>query len=160
MRIAVSKTMEQSMAVEPLALSGEERSELKALVTRPKTAQALALGRGSCWPARKAPRTSRSRPNCVWMKRRSENTAALCLAQDRWLARRSGESRTIDDARIEAVIVNTLESLPADCRIESAFNMLEDFRRIATRYDRLARATSRPLALQQCSHGGFNETGP
>ena len=42
-------------------------------------------------------------------------------------------------------------------RIESAFNRLKDFRRIATRYDRLARNT-RPLsASSQRWYGGFNE---
>ena len=30
-------------------------------------------------------------------------------------------------------------AMPAEWRIESAFNRLKDFRRIATRYDRLAR---------------------
>ena len=45
-------------------------------------------------------------------------------------------------------------------RIESAFNRLKDFRRIATRYDRLARTTSLLSVSPQLWYGGFNESGP
>jgi transposase len=45
-------------------------------------------------------------------------------------------------------------------RIESAFNWLKDFRRIATRYDRLARNYLASVCLQQLLYGGFNESGP
>ena len=45
-------------------------------------------------------------------------------------------------------------------RIENAFCRLKDFRRIATRYDKLARIfwplSASPLLL----YGGFNESGP
>ena len=45
-------------------------------------------------------------------------------------------------------------------RIESAFNRLKDFRRIATRYDRLA-ATTWPLSVWSLLlYGGFNESAP
>ena len=45
-------------------------------------------------------------------------------------------------------------------RIENAFNRLKDFRRVATRYDKLARNTSPPSALQPPSSGGSNELRP
>jgi transposase len=43
-------------------------------------------------------------------------------------------------------------------RIESAFNRLKDFRRIATRYDKLARNYLASVCL--AADGGFNESGP
>ena len=45
-------------------------------------------------------------------------------------------------------------------RIESAFNRLKDFRRIATRYDRLTRNTWPQSASSQRWYGGFNESRP
>ena len=45
-------------------------------------------------------------------------------------------------------------------RIENAFNRLKDFRRIATRYDRLAQITWPPSASLPHLYGGFNESGP
>ena len=45
-------------------------------------------------------------------------------------------------------------------RIESAFKRLKDFRRIATRYDRLARNYLPPSVLPPPSYGGFNESEP
>jgi transposase/mannose-6-phosphate isomerase-like protein (cupin superfamily) len=45
-------------------------------------------------------------------------------------------------------------------RIESAFNRLKDFRRIATRYDKLARNYLASVCLAQLLYGGFNESGP
>src|SRR5262245_39497161 len=46
-------------------------------------------------------------------------------------------------------------------RIESAFNRLKDFRRIATRYDRLARNYLWPLSASPLLlYGGFNESEP
>jgi hypothetical protein len=44
-------------------------------------------------------------------------------------------------------------------RIESAFNRLKDFRRIATRYDRLTRNYLASAALRPLLYGGF-ESGP
>ncbi len=44
--------------------------------------------------------------------------------------------------------------------IESAFNGLKDFRRIATRYDRLVR-NYRPVSVSPPFwYGGFNDSGP
>src|SRR5262245_21454220 len=45
-------------------------------------------------------------------------------------------------------------------RIESAFNRLKDFRRIATRYDRLARNYLASVCLAAALVGGFNESEP
>jgi transposase len=44
-------------------------------------------------------------------------------------------------------------------RIESAFNRLKDFRRIATRYDRLTRNYLASAALRPLLYVGF-ESGP
>jgi putative transposase len=41
-------------------------------------------------------------------------------------------------------------------RIESAFNRLKDFRRIATRYETISLRSASPLPL----YGGFNESDP
>jgi transposase len=110
--------MEHSMAGRPLApltLTDEERLELKALTARRKTAQALAL---------------RARIVLVSAEglQNKEVAARLDVAEatvGKWRRRfaqlrldglrdepRSGTPRTIDDARIEAVIVTTLESVP------------------------------------------------
>ena len=45
-------------------------------------------------------------------------------------------------------------------RIENAFNRLKDFRRIATRYDRLALNYLAPSASLPHLYGGFNEFDP
>ena len=42
-------------------------------------------------------------------------------------------------------------------RIESAFNRLKDFRRIATRYDKLGRNYLASVCLAAALYGGFNE---
>jgi transposase len=112
--------MEGSMAgrqLAPLALSDEERSELRALAARRKTAQALAL-------------RARIVLACAEGQQNKEVAASLDLDDvtvGKWRRRfverrmdglhdepRCGAPRTIDDARIETVIVKTLESLPAD----------------------------------------------
>ena len=45
-------------------------------------------------------------------------------------------------------------------RIEAAFNRLKDFRRIATRYDRLHETISPLFASPPLLYGEFNESGP
>ena len=45
-------------------------------------------------------------------------------------------------------------------RIECAFNRLKDFRRIATRYDRVARNYLASVCLAAAWYGGSNESGP
>ena len=99
----------------PVTLSDEERSELKGLTTRRKTAQALAL-------------RARIVLACAEGGQNKDVATRLDLDQatvGKWRRRfveqrvdglrdepRPGAPRTIDDARIEAVIVSTLESLP------------------------------------------------
>lgn len=100
-----------------LVVSDVERSELAALASRRKTAQALAL---------------RARIVLACAEGASNKDVAADLRLDRttvgkWRRRfverrmdglhdepRSGAPRTVDDARIEAVIVRTLESAPPD----------------------------------------------
>ena len=100
-----------------LELSEAERAELGSLVARRNTAQALAL---------------RARIVLACAEGGQNKVIAVRLGLDRqtvgkWRRRfldhrldglrdepRSGTPRTIEDARIEAVIVRTLETLPPD----------------------------------------------
>lgn len=101
----------------PLRLSDDERAELKALTTRRKTAQALALR------ARIVLACAEGGQNTEVAARLGLDRATVGKWRRRFAERRvnglhdeprSGAPRTIDDARIEAVIVSTLESLPRD----------------------------------------------
>jgi len=99
----------------PLILSDDELAELQSLTMRRKTAQALAL-------------RARIVLTCAEGGQNKEVAAKLGLERGtvgKWRQRfveqsvaglhdepRSGAPRTIDDARIEAVIVRTLESCP------------------------------------------------
>jgi transposase len=124
--------MEQSMAgrpLAPLALSDEEQSELKALATRRKTAQALALR------ARIVLACAEGRQNKEVATRLHVDEGTVSKWRRRFVERRidglhdeprSGTPRSIDDARIEAVIVKTLESLPADATHWSSRSMAEE----------------------------------
>ena len=101
----------------PLILTEEEWTELKALAGRRKTAQALAL-------------RARIILACAEGGQNKEVATKLGVAQNtvgKWRRRfvqdrveglrdepRTGAPRTIDDARIEAIIASTLESLPKD----------------------------------------------
>jgi transposase len=98
-----------------LVLSEAERTELKQLSSRRKTAQALAL-------------RARIVLECARGLENQEVEASLGVAKNtvgKWRRRfverrmdglhdepRSGAPRSIEDRRIEAVIVKTLESLP------------------------------------------------
>ena len=100
-----------------LEISEAERSELTALASRRSTAQALAL-------------RARIVLGCAEGEQNKAVAARLGVGQNmvgKWRRRfaehrleglrdepRSGTPRTIEDARIEAVIVRTLESLPPD----------------------------------------------
>jgi transposase len=100
-----------------LVLSAEERAELTSLAGRRNTAQALAL-------------RARIVLRCATGAQNQQVAADLRIDKTtvgKWRRRfvecrmdglrdepRSGAPRTLDDARIEAVIVRTLESLPAD----------------------------------------------
>jgi transposase len=111
--------MERSMAgrrLAPLVLSDEERSELKGLAARRKTGQALAQG-------------ARIVLACAEGSENKDVAADLNVGPGtvgKWRRRyverrmdglhdepRSGAPRSIDDTRIEAVSVKTLESVPA-----------------------------------------------
>jgi transposase len=112
--------MEFSMAgryLVPLVVSDEERLELSSLASRRKTAQALAT-------------RARIVLACAQGKQNKDVAADLGLTQTtvgKWRRRfveqrvdglhdeaRCGAPRTIEDEHIEAIIVQTLESLPAD----------------------------------------------
>lgn len=100
-----------------LVLSEAERLELSALATRRKTAQALALRARivlACAEAVQnkdvAARLALDRATVGKWRRRFAEHRLDGLHDER----RSGAPRTIDDARIEAVIVRTLESTPLD----------------------------------------------
>jgi transposase len=109
-----------------LELDEAERSELKALTSRRKTGQALAL-------------RARIILACAQGMENREVAAQLKVDKDtvgkwRWRflehrldglrdAPRPGAPRTIDDARIEAVIVRTLESVPKDATHWSSRDM-------------------------------------
>jgi transposase len=110
--------MELAMAgrqLAPLRLSDEERSELDALASRRKTAQALALR------ARIVLACAEGAQNKDVAVRLSLDSATVGKWRRRFVEHRvdglrddprSGAPRTIDDTRIEAVIVTTLESVP------------------------------------------------
>jgi transposase len=123
--------MEQSMGrgLAALVLSDEERSELKALATRRKTAQALAVR------ARIVLACAEGSQNKDVAVQLNVGKATVGKWRRRFVERRldglhdeprSGTPRTIDDARIEAVIVKTLESLPADATHWSSRSMAEE----------------------------------
>jgi transposase len=122
--------MEHSMVrqLAPLILSDEERAELKALAGRRKTAQALAL-------------RARIVLACAEGSQNKEVAAKLGVVEmtvGKWRRRflyraawlrdepRPGAARTIDDARIEATIVKTLESLPKDATHWSSRGMAKE----------------------------------
>jgi len=101
----------------PLEISETERTELMSLASRRSTAQALAL-------------RARIVLGCAAGEQNKAVAARLEVGENmvgKWRRRfaehrleglrdepRSGTPRTIEDARIEAVIVRTLESLPPD----------------------------------------------
>lgn len=99
----------------PLELSEAERSELMSLASRRKTAQALALrakvvlacAQGGQNKAVAAQLGLQRQTVGKWRRRFVEHRIAGLHDEPR-----SGAPRTIDDVRIEAVIVRTLESLP------------------------------------------------
>ena len=124
--------MEHSMAgrqLAPLIVSDDERSELMALASRRKTAQALAL-------------RARIVLACAEGGQNKEVAARLRVDQgtvSKWRRRfgkhrmdglrdepRTGAPRTIDDTRIEAVIARTLESVPKDATHWSSRGMAKE----------------------------------
>jgi len=111
-----------------IVLSEAERAQLEALARRRKTAQAMALrarivllcaeGLQSTDVAEKL----KADANTVgkWRRRFAERGFDGLLDEPR-----AGAPRTIDDARIEAVIVKTLESAPANATHWSSRGMAE-----------------------------------
>lgn len=110
----------------PLEISEAERAELTSLEARRNTAQALAL-------------RARIVLACAGGEQNKDVAARLGLSKNtvgKWRSRfaehgleglrdepRSGTPRTLDDARIETVIVRTLESLPPDATHWSSRSM-------------------------------------
>src|SRR5450631_4060894 len=98
-----------------LVLSQSERAQLEALTLRRKTAQAVALRArivlGCAAGAENKAVAARQRVSeqtvCKWRARYVERRLDGLLD-----APRSGAPRTIDDARVDAVIAKTLESVP------------------------------------------------
>ena len=98
-----------------LELSPSERAQLEALTLRRKTAQAVALRArivlGCAAGAENKAVAARQRVSeqtvCKWRARFVEHRLDGLLD-----APRPGAPRTIDDARVDAVIAKTLESVP------------------------------------------------
>src|SRR5713226_2723181 len=106
-----------SRQLSALVLSDAERTELKSLAARRNTAQALALR------ARIVLGCAEGTQNKDVAARLQVDRATVGKWRRRFVERRidglrdeprSGAPRTIEDERIEAVIVRTLESLPPD----------------------------------------------
>jgi transposase len=128
---ARAAAMEHRMArhLASLILSDDERLELEALANRRKTAQALAM-------------RARIVLACAEGRQNNEVAAKLGVVEatvGKWRRRfvrdrvnglrdeaRSGAPRTIADARIEAVIVTTLESLPRNATHWSSRGMAKE----------------------------------
>ena len=128
-----------------LELSENEQAELRSLAARRSTAQALALR------ARIVLACAEGAQNKAVAARLQVDPATVGKWRQRFLEHRldglrdeprSGAPRTIEDARIERVIVRTLESVPPDATHWSSRGMarkvrealahrLDDFRRPA-----------------------------
>jgi len=115
--------------LEALMLTDAERSELTALASRPKTAQALA----------QRARIILACAEGLENKAVSRQLGVHAMTVGKWRRRfldqrveglrdepRPGTPRTIDDARIEAVITRTLESQPDDATHWSSRGMARD----------------------------------
>jgi transposase len=115
--------------LEALTLTDAERSELTALAARPKTAQALA----------QRARIILACAEGLENKAISQQLGVHAMTVGKWRRRfldqrveglrdepRPGTPRTIDDARIEAVITRTLESQPEDATHWSSRGMARD----------------------------------
>ncbi len=112
-----------------LVLSEAEREELVALTLRRKTAQALALR------ARIVLACAEGQANKVVAARQRVTQQTVGKWRARYIeqrldglldAPRSGAPRTIDDARVDAVIAKTLESVPAGATHWSTRTMARD----------------------------------
>jgi transposase len=106
-----------SSLLAPLDLTEAERAELSALASRRSTAQALAL-RARIILACAEGGQNKAVAARLGLDRQTVGKWRQRFVEQRldglWDEPRTGAPRTIDDARIEAVIVRTLESLPPD----------------------------------------------
>jgi transposase len=110
----------------PLELDAVERAELTSLASRRSTGQGLALRARivlACAEGEQSKVVAARLavdPDTVskWRRRFSEHRL-----EGLWDEPRSGTPRTIEDARIEAVIVRTLETQPADATHWSSRSM-------------------------------------
>jgi transposase len=111
-----------------IVLTAEERAELEALSSRRKTAQALALRARIVLACARGAQSKDVAvelgvsANTVGKWRRRFAALRLDGLHDE---ARSGTPRTIDDARIEALIAQTLESQPANATHWSSRGMAE-----------------------------------
>ena len=126
-----------------LVLSGTEREQLEALTLRRKTAQALALRARivlSCADGvdnKVVAARQRVTPQTVskWRARYVDHRLDGLLD-----APRPGAPRTIDDARVDAVIAKTLESVPAGATHWSTRSMAREAGLSQTAISRIWRA--------------------
>src|SRR5580693_2180694 len=102
----------------PLNLTADERDKLTMLARRPKSAQAMAMrarivlgcdeGLTNGAVAKKLQITGAT--VCKWRERFRVNRLEGLLDEPR-----PGAPRSISDAKVEAVITQTLESMPTNC---------------------------------------------
>jgi transposase len=106
-----------SPVLKRLVLTEEERAELSGLASRRSTAQALAL-RARIVLACAAGGQNKAVAGRLGLDRQTVGKWRQRFLEQRvsglWDEPRSGAPRTIEDGRIEAVIVRTLETLPPD----------------------------------------------
>ena len=126
-----------------LVLSGSEREQLEALTLRRKTAQALALR------ARIVLSCADGVDNKVVAARQRVTPQTVSKWRSRYVdhrldglldAPRPGAPRTIDDARVDAVIAKTLESVPAGATHWSTRSMAREAGLSQTAVSRIWRA--------------------
>jgi transposase len=140
------QTLEDAMGARPKAqivLSETEREQLDAWTRRRKTAQALAmrsqvvLACADGWDNKEVAARLRVTPQTVskWRNRFAEQRLDGLLD-----APRTGAPRTIDDARVDAVIARTLESVPKNATHWSTRNMAREMGMSQTAVTRIWRA--------------------
>ncbi len=128
---------------EELVLSETERDQLTAWTLRRKTAQALAqrariiLDCGQGWTNKVVAKHLRVTPQTVGKWRTRFLDQRLDGLVD---AARAGTPRSIDDARVDAVIAKTLESVPAGATHWSTRDMAREMRMSQTAISRIWRA--------------------
>ena len=126
-----------------LVLSDAEREQLTALTMRRKTSQALALR------ARIVLACANGETNNAVAARQRVTKQTVCKWRARFVERRfdglldaprPGAPRTIDDARVDAVIAKTLESRPAGATHWSTRSMASEMSMTQTAITRIWRA--------------------